>query len=197
MTTWLTSTRKRSSKRNSTSVIGFGPKNGVQATSSSSRGDSSSPSSSRKTLPMSGGGTASSSSNRSILISGVSDILSLQMTHYQCKNSQRNPWATDMQTSEINTRLLRSTCKMQRAQTTQKGISLTSQMSRWDLCSETMPTLLHNPLDCNVWEMTISTMKIFTNSGLMDTVIPIHINFRSVWKPLDVIWQTLRANLDC
>ena len=56
MTTWLTSTRKRSSKRNSTSVIGFGPKNGVQATSSSSRGDSSSPSSSRKTLPMSGTG---------------------------------------------------------------------------------------------------------------------------------------------
>ena len=124
MTTWLTSTRKRSSKRNSTSVIGFGPKNGVQATSSSSRGDSSSPSSSRKTLPMSGGGTASSSSNRSMLISGVSDILSLQMTHSQCKNSQRNPWATDMQTSEINTRLLRSTCKMQRAQTTQKEASL-------------------------------------------------------------------------
>ena len=91
--------------------MGFGPKNGVQATSSSSRGDSSSPSSSRKTLPMYGGGTASSSSNRSMLISGVSDILSLQMTHYQCKNSQRNPWATDMQTSEINTQLLRSTCK--------------------------------------------------------------------------------------
>ena len=177
--------------------MGFGPKNGVQTTSSSSRGDSSSPSSSRKTLPMFGGGTASSSSNRSMLISGVSDILSLQMTQNRCKNSQWNPWATDMQPSEINTRLLRRTCKMQRAQTTQKGISLTSQMSRWDLCSEAMPTLLHNPLDCNVWEMTISTMKIFTNSGLMDTVIPIHINFRSVWKPLNVIWQTLRANLDC
>ena len=102
MTTWLTSRRKRSSKRNSTSVIGFGPKNGVQTTSFSSRGDSASPSSSIKTLPMSGGGTASSSSNRSMLISGVSDILSLQ--------------ATDIQTSEINTRLLRISWKMQCAQ---------------------------------------------------------------------------------
>ena len=70
--------------------MGFGPKNGVQTTSSSSRGDSSSPSSSGKTLSMFGWCTPasveswttnpSSSSNRSILTSGVSDILSLLVT---------------------------------------------------------------------------------------------------------------------
>ena len=67
--------------------MGFGPKNGVQTTSSSSRGDSSSPSSSGKTLSMftpasseSWTTNPSSSSNRSILTSGVSDILSLLVT---------------------------------------------------------------------------------------------------------------------
>ena len=102
--------------------MGFGPKNGVQTTSSSSRGDSSSPSSSGKTLSMFGWCTPasaeswttnpSSSSNRSMLRSGVSDILSPPVTLLLIQNSQWNPaWATNMQTSEITSRLLRSTWK--------------------------------------------------------------------------------------
>ena len=168
MTTWLTSTRKRSSKRNSTSVIGFGPKNGVQATSSSSRGDSSSPSSSRKTLPISGGGTSSSSSNKSMLISGSfrhslnsNDSLSMQkLTKKTLSHRHVNIW-NQITTSQKY--MQTATCT-----TLKKNISFdNSRTSCWDLCSKAMPTLLHNPLDCHLWQRVMPTTKCLTKSWLM------------------------------
>ena len=167
MTTWLTSTRKRSSKRNSTSVIGFGPKNGVQATSSSSRGDSSSPSSSRKHFQCS-------------VEALHPPVLTNPCWYQEFQTFSHFEWLTiNAKTHKEN--LEPQTCKYLKSNhdfsevhanchlhNTQKDISFAnSQTSCWDLCSKAMPTLLHNPLDCHLWQRVIPTTKCLTKSWLV------------------------------
>ena len=157
MTTWLTSKSNRSSKRSSTSVIGFGPKNGVQA----HRLQHLPPEETLLHLPLQEKHFQSPEeelhplSQANPCLCQESQTFSFKWLNIKAKLTKKslshrhaNIWNRITASPGLHANAT-FTNPSKRHLPCSRRFFYNSQMPRWDLCSKAMPTLLHNPLDCH------------------------------------------------